>query len=181
MKKFIRDDQNWFAKLCKMIILCIPMMYAGVTMDNDFWFIINHGRYILAHGFTNIEPFTVHEGLAFSFEKWLTCIVFYKVYDWFGAWGMYIFMLLLFGIILALFYKACLIFSKGNENVSIILTAVIMSVLAWADVVRVPFVFLDDKGVGHTFRDWVLLVFKPNCRVTLVCNVVLVAYLAQEV
>ena len=141
MKKFIRDDQNWFAKLCKMIILCIPMMYAGVTMDNDFWFVINHGRYILANGFANIEPFTVHEGLAFSFEKWLTCIVFYKVYDWFGAWGMYIFMLLLFGIVLALFYKACLIFSKHNENVSIILTAVIMSVFAWAYVRTRPQIF----------------------------------------
>ena len=56
-----------------------------------------------------------------------------------------------------------------------------MGVLAWTDVVCVPFVFLDDKGVGHTFRDWVLLVFKPNCRITLVGYVVLVAYLAQEV
>ena len=78
LKNLLISDGTPFAKISKYLILALPLCWVGVTMDNDFWFTINHGRYILEHGFTNIEPFTVHEGLAFSFEKWLTCITFYK-------------------------------------------------------------------------------------------------------
>ena len=141
MKDLLRSNNNFLAKLSKLILLCIPFYFPGMCMDNDFWFIINHGRYLLQNGFANIEPFTVHEGLAFSFEKWLTCIVFYKVYDWFGAMGMYIFMLMVFAVILFLFYKACMIFSNRNENVSIIVTCVVMSVLGWAYVRTRPQIF----------------------------------------
>ena len=76
MKKAFLYEGNILSKIAKILILAWPMSYVGVTMDNDLWFTINHGRYLLTYGFTNIEPFTVHEGLAFSFEKWLTCITF---------------------------------------------------------------------------------------------------------
>ena len=141
MKAVLLDDHNTAAKISKLLILAIPLMFAGVCMDNDFWFVINHGRYILANGFTNIEPFTVHEGLAFSFEKWLTCIVFYKVYDWVGAWGMYVFMLLVFCVLIWLYYKGCLLFSYNNENLSLILTAVCMVCFGWSYMRTRPQIF----------------------------------------
>ena len=141
MKTLIFDDNNIWAKISRLLILAIPFMCVGVCMDNDFWFVINHGRYLLSSGFTNIEPFTVHEGLAFSFEKWLTCIVFYKIHDWFGVWGMYFFMLALFAVIIWLFYKGCVLFSGGNRNVSLIITCVCMCFLGWSYVRTRPQLF----------------------------------------
>ena len=141
MKTLLFDDNNIAAKISKLLILAIPFMCVGVCMDNDFWFTINHGRYILTYGFTDIEPFTVHEGLAFSFEKWLTCISFYKIYDWLGVWGMFWFMMLLFAVIIGLFYKGCVLFSGGNKNASLIITGFCMSFFGWSYVRTRPQLF----------------------------------------
>ena len=141
MKELLLNDGNKLAKISKYILLILPLSFAGVTLDNDFWFTINHGRYILEHGFTNVEPFTVHEGLAFSFEKWLTCISFYKIYDWFGAVGMIIFMLLIFALIIWVFYKICLLFSNNNENISILVTCVNMCFLGYNYIRTRPQIF----------------------------------------
>ncbi|MCQ2553673.1 MAG: hypothetical protein MJ150_05150, partial [Clostridia bacterium] len=141
MKNLLLSDRNKPAMLAKIIILMLPLTFTGICMDNDFWFIINHGRYLLTYGFTNIEPFTVHADLAFSFEKWLTCIVFYKIYDWFGTWGMYIFIQILFAIIIFLFYKACLLFSRMDENISLVVTAFCMVYLGSAYVRTRPQMF----------------------------------------
>ena len=141
MKKAFLYEGNILSRLAKIIILAMPLSYVGVTMDNDLWFTINHGRYLLTYGFTNIEPFTVHEGLAFSFEKWLTCITFYKVYDWFGEWGMYVFMLIIFAAIILMFYKVCLLFSNNNENISLLVTAAVMYFFAQSYIRTRPQIF----------------------------------------
>ena len=141
MKNALLNEGSILSKIAKILILAMPLAYVGITMDNDFWFTINHGRYILEHGFTNIEPFTVHEGLAFSFEKWLTCISFYKIYDWFGVWGMYVFMLIIFAAIIIMFYKVCLLFSGNSENISLLVTAVMMFYFAPAYIRTRPQIF----------------------------------------
>ena len=141
MKNTLSNDGTLLAKISKYILLALPLSFVGVTMDNDFWFTINHGRYILENGFTDVEPFTVHEGLAFSFEKWLTCITFYKIYDWFGKVGMFFFILLIFAIIIWLFYKLCLLFSGNNENISILFTCVNMCFLGYNYIRTRPQIF----------------------------------------
>ena len=54
MKNTLVNDGSLLAKISKYILLALPLSFVGVTMDNDLWFTINHGRYILEHGFTNI-------------------------------------------------------------------------------------------------------------------------------
>ena len=141
MKKLLLDDGNRIAKAAKYIILALPLVFPSPVMDNDFWFTINHGRYILEHGFTSVEPFTVHEGLAFSFEKWLTCISFYKVYDWFGGWGMFVFMMLIFAAIIWMFFKVCMLFSGNSENISIVVTTVMMCFFGYNYIRTRPQIF----------------------------------------
>lgn len=95
-----------------IIIVCLT----NRDLNQDVWFMLNHGRYILSHGFTNIEPFTVHTNMAFSFEKWLSCIIFYKLYEWFGMIGLDV---LAFISTIALFfivYKLCLHLSINVSN-----------------------------------------------------------------
>jgi hypothetical protein len=141
MKNALLSDNNRLAKVCKLCLLAFPLLFTVVAMDNDLWFTMNHGRYILQHGFTDIEPFTVHEGLAFSFEKWLACITFYKVYDWFGPWGVYAFVQMVFAAIIAVFYRVCYLFSDRNENISIIVTVMAMSFLGNSYIRTRPQIF----------------------------------------
>ena len=141
MKRVLLSDNNRLAAVSRILILAIPLLFVTVAMDNDFWFIINHGRYILQNGFVSVEPFTVHEGLAFSFEKWLTCITFYKVYDWFGPWGVYAFIQVVFAAIIWVFYRVCLLFSEGKENVSLVVTVMAMSFLGNSYIRTRPQIF----------------------------------------
>lgn len=108
-------------KLFPLILIFLPLVYSVFVLDNDFWFIINHGRYIVNNGFTFIEPFTVHEGLKFSFEKWLTSVLFFYIYECFGPVGMKVFLVIIFALILFALYKTAYYVSK-NRNVSIIIT-----------------------------------------------------------
>lgn len=109
-------------KLINLIILLIlTLLTIGSSLDNDFWFVINHGRYIINNGFTNIEPFTIHENLDFSFEKWLTCILAYLIYDRFGKIGIYITILIIAIIIEILLVKYMFKVSKRITLNSLIL------------------------------------------------------------
>lgn len=109
--------------LNKLYILLIftPLCLVRDTYDNDFWFIINHGRYILENGFTNTEPFTIHSDLTFTFEKWLTSISFYKLFEWVGDRGMYIFLAGVFAVILLVMFFTMFRISK-NKILSVFFT-----------------------------------------------------------
>ncbi len=76
--------------LLVFFIILIPVVVLLVRdLDNDTWFMLNHGRYILKNGlYPEYEPFTVHQGMSFTFQKWLCCILFWLLYDWFGKIGV---------------------------------------------------------------------------------------------
>lgn len=115
-------------KYIPYLFTLIPLVFVSRIFDNDFWFQINHGRYILENGFINIEPFTVHTGLSFSFEKWLTCVIFYFIFSNFGSRGTIVIVYVLCAIIEYLFYKASFYISN-NKKTSIILTVLNCSLL----------------------------------------------------
>lgn len=50
--------------LLVFFIILIPIAVLLVRdLDNDTWFMLNHGRYILKNGlYPEYEPFTVHQG-----------------------------------------------------------------------------------------------------------------------
>lgn len=73
-----------------LLLFLLPI---GVIMlknlDNDTWFMLNHGRYILANGlYPQYEPFTVNTELHFTFQKWLACILYWAIYKTTGALGL---------------------------------------------------------------------------------------------
>lgn len=126
--------------LFPLILILLPLVYTRFSLDNDFWFIINHGRYILEKGFVFVEPFTVHENLYFSFEKWLSSIIFYKLYETFGTLGIKVFLVIIFSLILIALYKTAYYISR-NRNISIILTTLFGFVFTRYFVVTRPQVF----------------------------------------
>ena len=67
------------------IIICI---IKTINLDNDIWFLLNHGKYVLSHGIPTIEPFTIHSNLSFVMQQWLTSSIFWIIYKNIGPWGL---------------------------------------------------------------------------------------------
>jgi hypothetical protein len=88
MKKLINNYKKWNPSIYAIIfILLIPFiiyLIRGFELNNDFWFLINTGKEIIKNGFINIEPFTIHSGLFFVPQQWLTDIIFLLIYNNFG-------------------------------------------------------------------------------------------------
>lgn len=128
-------------KFAPYFFLLLPFLNIGKHLDNDFWFTANHGRYILENGFTNIEPFTIHCGLTFSFEKWLTSVIFYSIYDKLGVKGMMILLYVVGALILFIFYKAIMLVTEQNKRISIIFTVLFSSTFFGHFIVTRPQIF----------------------------------------
>ena len=128
MKK-IRKLKNEFIKwnpsiYVKIILFIIPFFVFTLTkfeLDNDFWFLTNTGKYILNNGFITVEPFTMHTGLSFIPQQWLTTIIFYLIYNNFGIIGIFIFEIIMNCLIIYLIYQILKFICK-NEMVNIFTT-----------------------------------------------------------
>ena len=81
MKKLLNyHPSKWEALSFLLIPIFIGMLTSICGGNNDIWFILNFGRYILNNGFPTIDPFTIHDGLEIIVQQWLSDIIFYSGY-----------------------------------------------------------------------------------------------------
>ena len=127
MKRLINKYRKWnpsiFATILLLIIPFLMFLIVDFKLDNDFWFLINTGRTIINEGFITIEPFTIHSGLAFIPQQWLTDVVFYYIYNNFGVNGMYYLIVICNSLFIWLCYKLCYLVS-GSKKKSILITII---------------------------------------------------------
>ncbi len=111
------------------IIIAVPVaIFLIRDLDNDTWFMLNHGRYILKNGlYPEYEPFTVHEGMHFTFQKWLCCVLFWLIYNYCGKLALKVFCLILYLAFDFVMYKL-LMYTKPNLSVQHLLTIAVMNV-----------------------------------------------------
>ena len=129
IKHFFKEYLKWKPSTIVIIIFLfipfIPILMDIFKLDNDFWFLINTGKYIINSGIPHIEPFTIHSNFSFIAQQWLTDIIFYLIYNKFNIYGMYIFILILNIIVVFLLYKLSLLINKGNKKIAILTTIII--------------------------------------------------------
>ena len=129
MKQFLKQYLRWKPPTIVIILFLfipfIPILMDVFKLDNDFWFLINTGKYIINKGIPHIEPFTIHSNFSFVAQQWLTDIIFYLIYNKFNIYGMYIFILISNLIVVFLLYKLSLLINKGNKKIAILTTIII--------------------------------------------------------
>ena len=76
-----------------------------IFFDNDGWFILNNGRYIMDYGVPMKNPFTWMEGLDIIIQQWLWSVVTYTSFKIAGTWGLAAICVILYGLSLFLFVK----------------------------------------------------------------------------
>ena len=104
-----------------VLLLLIPTLMSK-PFDNDSWWLINTGEYIVENGVPTIEPFTIHENLTFYAQQWLFDIIIYFIFNAFGFLGITVFIKLFSILFTFLFYKFFMFSSENNIPVSVIAT-----------------------------------------------------------
>ncbi|MEE3343644.1 MAG: hypothetical protein VZS44_06105 [Bacilli bacterium] len=113
---------NKYFFIC-LTVLLLFLVYAGnYTLNNDTWFLINHGRYVFNHGIPKIEPFTLHNGFSFVMQQWLSALIFYLFYRFFGIKSLLLLCVLINYVFFFIFYKVCMCLSNNNYKISFIVS-----------------------------------------------------------
>lgn len=131
MKDFFK--KNWMFILFVIPFVCI--CYSNKTPDNDIWFLLSNGRYVLESGIPTIDPFTIHKGLSLIMQQWGTATIFWLIYHYIGQYGLlvliYIMSFLLMFATYKLYYR-----TSGNKNYSIIFAVIVYSIICKFVVLR---------------------------------------------
>lgn len=145
MKKIINKYKNYHpSKWEALTYLTIPIFIGLLTATGsggDIYFLINIGRYILNHGFFNIDPFTIHDGLNVVVQQWIPDILFYKAYDLFGKIGIYTIVNLCNIYFVFITYKLLMLVTEKRRNLSVAFTMVIALVFSLQFVSSRPQMF----------------------------------------
>ena len=128
MKKILNKIKLYRpAKEILLLYFFIPIFLSAtvvLTQEEDIWFLLNHGKYILNHGFPTVEPFTIHQGLSFVMQQWLSAFVFYLIYSLFGKYGLLILIVMVNLLILFFLYKLCMTISDNKRTISTVITCI---------------------------------------------------------
>ncbi|OUO91288.1 hypothetical protein B5F40_04060 [Gordonibacter sp. An230] len=96
---------EWIGKpQTKYIILVLGMVFLGTSLiwdlgaNVDIYHVLNTGRFIWENGFTREEPFSMHEGLSYLPQQWLSAAIFYAVWSVSGYLGLAIFLYLILAV-----------------------------------------------------------------------------------
>ncbi len=58
-KPAIGKREKWIL----LTLLIIPCVLINLKLDNDIWFLLHGGRYVLQNGIPHTDPFVLHENL----------------------------------------------------------------------------------------------------------------------
>lgn len=86
MKNTLRENVSiktrYTASFLLLLFLALYLICAVKTFYNpDIYFMIPTGKYILEHGFTNVDPFAMNHVPNYMAQQWLSDIIFAKLYD----------------------------------------------------------------------------------------------------
>ncbi len=133
--------KTWLKDNLPFLFIFAGVFFVRNDMGVDLWFMLNNGRYILAHGFPYTEPFTVHENLSFVMQQWGTSLIFWKVYESFGCAGLVLLSKIMGGAIIGAYYLLCLKASGGNKRLSALIALLVGCFVCIAFVYPRPNIF----------------------------------------
>ena len=92
MKKEKKNKKSINFKFNLLAIICISILVIGIvekTLQNDTYYTITLGKYILNNGIDMMEHFSWHQGLIYTYPHWLYDVFMYIIYNTFGFVGIY--------------------------------------------------------------------------------------------
>lgn len=115
-------------KLIYILTICVVLITISIvhkTFENDTFFTIPTGNYILENGVDDVEPFTWNENLKFTKLRWGFDVLVASTYNLFGFTGLYVFTIIMSCLIGASLFIT-LVKRKNNPVVSFLITIITM-------------------------------------------------------
>ena len=109
-------------KSLPMVFIFLGLLFISSRLDNDVWFLLNSGRYVVEQGIPYIEPFTLHQNLKFLMQQWLSAVIFWETYSLFGGPGLICLLYIVGAGLLFVLYRLTLLVSEGNQYVAVLFT-----------------------------------------------------------
>lgn len=117
-------NNNW---LFILIFIFVPLVFIFTffhIFDNDLWYLLSEGRYILKHGIYYVDVLSMHQGLDIVVQNWLSGVVFWLLYSIIGWYGLFFLVIILNYAICYLIYKIAMLISDDNKIISLIISLV---------------------------------------------------------
>lgn len=136
LKPEVRPADKYYKVFTLIILLLVPLLALRPLFDNDTYTLLNIGKYITARGFPSTDPFTIHEGLSYTIEQWLTAVIFYILYGIMGKAALYIMAIVIYYATGFVIYLTSMKISGGNKAVSTAVTVIPVVFLSLFIVLR---------------------------------------------
>ncbi len=133
-----KENKSTHAILIALIFL--PCLILTLHLDNDLWFLLNSGRYVLQHGIPAMEPFSMHQGFHFVMQQWLSATIFWSIYAKCGAIGILALVFVVYFATVFVLYKLISLLAGGNE-IATFVTAMIASAALKPAMISRPMIF----------------------------------------
>lgn len=145
IKKTVNKFKNYHpSKQVCLLYFFIPIFlcafFVDVFKEEDVWFLLKHGEYVLNHGFPTIEPFSMHDGFTFTMQQWLSAVIFYIFHKLMGPYGLKLILLIIDCLSLYFLYKLCMVLSDNKFRISIFASVITQFFLLLLYTVR-PWIF----------------------------------------
>jgi hypothetical protein len=130
-------------KYLSYLYFIIPIILSCflITPENDLWFLLSIGRYIVSKKIPYTDILSMHTSFSFVSQQWLTATIFYLVYKVFLGIGIHFLLIIINSFILYFLYKICLIKSNGKVFISVLISSFIDILLECTFITPRPQVF----------------------------------------
>ena len=133
-----------YKKLLCAIFFLIPVILSFLCVykaDNDIWYLLSEGRYIIQNGIYHIDPLSMHEGLSVVVQNWVSASLLWLVFSAFGKTGILLLTVIVNFVICFLLYKIAMLISKNNHILSLLVMFFTDIALMQDFIVTMPQIF----------------------------------------
>ncbi len=124
-----------FHTMAVILIVIVAATLTPITFQNDTYYSIKIGEYVVNNGVTMKEPFAWHENLSYPFPHWGYDTMLYLIYSVGGFTGVYISTIIFASILGILIYFVNVKLAK-NKIISFVLTIIVLYLLGGAMCAR---------------------------------------------
>lgn len=131
-------SRSW--KVVFHLLMVSPALLVQRILNNDIWFLLASGRSVLAHGIPTTEPLSMHEGLEFVMQQWLSAVIFQKAYANWGETGLFTVVSVMYALTILAIFRLTLRVS-GNSFFFSYLVTTASALWAYLFMTTRPYVF----------------------------------------
>ena len=80
---------DWMVIIIVTMLPLLLTLVKFVGLDNDLWYLLTEGRYIIQNGIYHVDTLSMHTGLDIVVQNWLSAVIFWIVFAFLKSYGVF--------------------------------------------------------------------------------------------